>query len=211
MTIGLLPDNKVKRNPTGEVVDNAADDSDLLLSLDSDIQQPWWIFKNGSNLVKQVTDKANNLPFFAQSGNEYTYNYDGYFTRASGQYSNSSKNLNADLSSGYFFEAWVRIHDLTAHTNLFRFENTYGFTWYVYPLENMFKFRYIDATGSKANTGIPISLLSEDEWFHFAAQMDNVTKKMHWYLNGTCVRTSTSPTFIVGNINDIHSFMDILR
>lgn len=54
-------DNKVLRNTAGEVLQDSAGSSSKIFHIDTEFL-PNRIFKDGSNLVSQVTDKVNNLP-----------------------------------------------------------------------------------------------------------------------------------------------------
>jgi len=101
----IKQNNKILRSASGELVDDIGGNSSKLLHIDFDLQQRNRVFKDGSNLLKQVTDKLKNIPFFSESGEEpqFIYGSDGiHYVEFNGVddliYSEQNVNTNQDIT-----------------------------------------------------------------------------------------------------------------
>lgn len=105
MTI-LKQNSKVIINLAVEVINNSASDSNLKIKVDTDLQIPNRIFKDGSNQVKQITDKTSNIPFVEQGG-KAIYNYEGYF-EFDGTKGYTSHGKVPSMPQNFTYELWYQ-------------------------------------------------------------------------------------------------------
>lgn len=80
-----------------------------ILHIDTDLQQVNRIHKDGSNKVKQITDKVNNTPFVSDAGNEPIFSYeDGYKFDGINDILYSNKNV--DTTGLLTIEFWLKLN-----------------------------------------------------------------------------------------------------
>ena len=97
---------------------------ETILHIDWDLQQRNKVRKDASNNILQVTDKAQNIPFYANTGEEPIFNYGGgdCYAEFTGVNYQGIKGLNTekifdDLDGGDFWMEFLIYYDNTNGVN----------------------------------------------------------------------------------------------
>ena len=114
--MSILKVDKILRSQDQSILVDSVGNSTKILHIDTDLQTPNRIFKDGSNLVSQITDKAQNIAFIADVGKEYTFNYGGYFEGDGTKKMRSTKRI-SDINTFTF--RWVSKGVSSGGANLF--------------------------------------------------------------------------------------------
>ena len=99
-----------------------------ILHIDTDIQQPNRIFKDSSNLVRQITDKSQNISFLSDSGKEPIYNYGNTNSNGYPYFEFNNKKISTvneivfNHNSEFSFEFWIAFTEFTNSTSGFIFQ-----------------------------------------------------------------------------------------
>lgn len=117
--------NKVLRIASGEVLVDSNGNNTKILDLNTYLYPVNQIHKDSNNLVSQITDRAQGIPF-VQSDNakKPVYNYDGYFQFDGTDDFFKTPSYNPKCydyvgKSAFYFTFWVYFDNLTGDQNIY--------------------------------------------------------------------------------------------
>lgn len=189
-------DNKILRATSGEVSVDSGGNSSLILKLDADLQQRNRIFKDGSNAVSQITEKAQNIPFVqSDSAKQPVYNYGDaasggypYLEIASGKGLTTTK-FPKNIIEGtrdWTMEFWVWMTTSSDAVVEKRGNGGASYGWAIFVGGSSNLLAYISSNGTSwdvaSGNTITESLLPRETWYHIALVNESNTLKS--YVNG---------------------------
>lgn len=164
----LKKNNKVIRSSSDEIFDNDAANPSKLLHVDFDLQQRNRVFKDGSNLVSQVTDKARNIPFVYKTGNpQFVHSDDGIHYAEFDNGGVVADNINLGYVDSLSIEFWFRTSnkDTTGIRVLWSYNGANGLMLNAYFNDNKIV----------SNFGTHTFPIVNDTWHHFKYYISNST------------------------------------
>ena len=200
----LTQDDKVLSSVSGEIINPDASVS-TKIHIDTDLQLPNRIFKDGSNLVRQITDKAQNIPFLSKHASvsvnpSYAYNdgdgfpYIAFLPTTKGLISKDAVNI--DYTKSFVIELMWRPTVFPYASNQYLFSHCSASDI------NLGAFVRIIGNQTTINSNL-VSIdpslvgitLTAGVWYHlmYIIDQDSTVKRVFAYLNGKYVGPASIP------------------
>lgn len=173
--------NKVLKADDGTVLVESGGNTTLELKIDADLQIDG-IVKDGSNLVSQITEKANNIAF-VQSDNakKRVFNYNGYYEGNSVAVYKSDKTAPTFNSGTLKIEFYAKLQNIAVSQRLIECDEAVNRGWSVYTsATHIVLFNGI----TTVQNVIPITVADENIWKLYTIYLDYDTPAINGIVDG---------------------------